>query len=198
MIKTKKDYLDYLQADKVSLGRKWSIKSYLFDDIWRFQRLLRRLEYLTNCKKSRLRRAVVAFAYHRAEVKLGFTIPINVFGPGLAIAHRGTIVVNRAARIGANCRIHVCVNVGTEAGKGADAPTIGENCYIGPGAKIFGKIRIGDNTAIGANSVVNADFLAGNATLGGVPAKVISHRSSEGLLVRGYVHRSLEADPACD
>lgn len=194
MIKSRQDYIEYLEADRVSLGREWSVMSYFFDDIWRFQRLLRRLEYLVNCRKNRVYRSVIAFFYRREGVRLGFTIPINVFGPGLAIAHRGTIVVNRAARVGANCRIHVCVNVGTEAGKGADAPIIGENCYIAPGAKIFGKIRIGDNTAIGANAVVNKDFPEGNVTIGGVPAKVISPFSSEGLLVRGYARQSSDSD----
>ena len=83
--------------------------------------------------------------------------------------------------------LHVCVNIGTEAGKSTDAPTIGDNCYIGPGVKMFGKIVIGDNVAIGANAVVNKSFPEGNATLGGIPAKVISQKSSEGLLICGYI-----------
>jgi serine O-acetyltransferase len=37
------------------------------------------------------------------------------------------------------------------------SPTIGDNVYIGPGAKIFGKIRIGNNVRIGANCVVFCD-----------------------------------------
>jgi serine O-acetyltransferase len=117
---------------------------------------------------------------------LGFSIPINVFGPGLSIAHRGTIVVNHGARVGANCRLHVCVNIGTEAGKSNGAPEIGDNCYIGPGAKLFGPIRLGDNLAIGANAVVNASFPEGNMTIGGVPAKKISDKGSDGLLIVGY------------
>ena len=79
------------------------------------------------------------------------------------------------------------MNIGTAASENdGHAPVIGENCYIGPGAKNFGKIIIGDNTAIGANSVVNKSFPDGNVTLGGVPAKVISSTNSEGLLIRGY------------
>lgn len=95
------------------------------------------------------------------------------------------IVVNGGAKIGANCRIHVDVNIGTEAGKDSAAPKIGDNCYIAPGAKIFGPITIGAGTVIGANAVVNKSFPDGNQTLGGVPARVISFKTSDGLLIKG-------------
>ncbi|HRF57819.1 MAG TPA: hypothetical protein PLV58_10540 [Campylobacterales bacterium] len=186
MITSHQDYLDYLEADRVSLNRTQTLKALLFDEVWRFQRLLRRLEYLTNCKKNRFLRAFIAHRYHKQALKLGFTIPINVFGPGLSIAHPGTIVVNSGAKVGANCRLHVCVNIGTEAGKGVDAPTIGDNCYIAPGVKMYGRIVIGDNMVIGANAVVNKSFEEGNATLGGIPAKVISEKTSDGLLTKGF------------
>lgn len=51
MIKSHKDYLEYLEADRISLGLTKSWRTLLFDDVWRFQRLMRKLEYLTNCKK---------------------------------------------------------------------------------------------------------------------------------------------------
>jgi serine O-acetyltransferase len=82
--------------------------------------------------------------------------------------HRGTIVVNDKARIGDNCRIHVCVNIG-EANGGA--PTIGNNVYIGPGAKIFGPITIADGVTIGANAVVNKSITTPNISIGGIPAR---------------------------
>lgn len=186
MISSHDQYMEYLEADRVSLNRKKSLKMYFFDDIWRFQRLMRKLEYLTNCKKNRILRNIVKYQYLKQGIKLGFEIPINVFGPGLSIAHAGTIVVNSGARIGANCRLHVCVNIGTEAGKSYDAPSIGNNCYIGPGAKLFGKIDIGPNMVVGANAVVAKSFPSGNATIGGVPAKIISEKTSDGLLIKGY------------
>ena len=46
-------------------------------------------------------------------------------------------------------------------------------------AKIFGKIVIGNNTVIAANSVVNKDFIEGNCTIGGVPAKIIGYRDKK-------------------
>ena len=51
-------------------------------------------------------------------------------------------------------------------------PVIGDNVYIGPGAKIFGGIRVGNNVRIGANCIVFQD-IPDNAVVGGVPAKII-------------------------
>jgi serine O-acetyltransferase len=182
MINSRDDYFAYLEADRLALGVDGSWYSRLTDEIWLFQRLLRRMEYVYNCRRSRLLKVATALRFRRTGTRLGFSIPINVFGPGLAIAHRGTIVVNANARVGANCRLHVCVNIGAAAGGDGQAPRIGDNCYIGPGAKIFGPIVIGDNTAIGANAVVNKSCPAGNCTLAGVPARVISSRGSLGLV----------------
>jgi len=50
------------------------------------------------------------------------------------------------------------------------SPTIGDNCYIGPGAVILGGIVLGDNVKIGANAVVTKSFPDGNVTLIGIPA----------------------------
>jgi len=187
MIKSRRDYLAYLEADRISLGQPHSRASYLLDEVWRFQRLLRKVEYLTNCNGNLLRKTLAKLRFKRLSARLGFTIPPNTCGPGLSIAHIGTIVINANARVGANCRLHVCVNIGTQAGIAEAVPQIGDNCYIGPGAKIFGAIVIGANTTVGANAVVNSSFPDGNTTIAGIPAKVVADKSSEGLLIKGYV-----------
>lgn len=112
------------------------------------------------------------FKFKIISINLGFTIPINVFGPGLSIAHYGSIVINGNARVGKNCRIHSATNLGETRGL---SPKIGDNCYIGPGVVISGGITIGDNVTIGANSVVLKDFPS-NVVIAGVPAKVIRHK----------------------
>lgn len=117
--------------------------------------------------------------------KCNFSIPINVAEKGLSIAHIGPIIINPSVKIGKNCRIHVGVNIGTAAGETIQTPVIGNNVYIGPGAKIFGAIRIADGVAIGANAVINKDCLEQNVTLVGVPAHISSHKGSEGLLIKG-------------
>lgn len=119
------------------------------------------------------------FFYIKQSMNLDFSIPLNTLGKGVSIAHRGTIVINSKARLGQNCRIHVCVNIGAY---GEGAPKIGKNVYIAPGAKIFGNIEIADDIAIGANAVVNKSFTEKNISIGGIPAKKISNNGSKGLV----------------
>ncbi len=192
MITSKEDYLFYLEADRIALGIGRNPGTYLFHllfhEIWRFERLLRKVEYYRNCKTSPIWRPYYYYLLYRFRshgFKLGLSIPPNVFGPGLSIGHPGTIVVNNGTRVGANCRIHACVVIGTTPAHQDRAPRIGNNVYIGPGAKIFGGITIVDGIAIGANAVVNRSFLEPNITIAGVPAEKVSDKGSQGLLIRG-------------
>lgn len=54
MIRSKADYLRYLEADRIALGRKhaYGVEDWLMDDIWTFERMLRKVEYYHNCVKS--------------------------------------------------------------------------------------------------------------------------------------------------
>ena len=193
MIKSKKDYYDYLFCDKVALGTKKrpSLLPYC-DSIWKFERLLRKNEYYNNCKKTifgKIPSLVLKMRYKSLSQKLGFSIPFNAFGAGLSIAHYGTIVVNSKARIGKNCRIQECVNIGTTSGS-TNAPIIGKNVFIGTGAKIIGDIRIGDDACIGAGAVVVRDVPDG-VIVGGVPAKVISNNNSHNNLKKQLFEEGL-------
>lgn len=175
MIRSKEDFLRYLEADRMALGRRhrYGIKDWFLDEIWTFERLLRKVEYLTNCQPYILNGVIRRLTYwrlHRLAVRLSFSIPINVCDEGLSIAHYGSIVVSEKAHIGKNCRIHVGVNVGV-GGPDGKAPTIGDDCYLGPGAKLWGGIVIGNRTQIGANAVVTKSFEDGNCTVVGVPAR---------------------------
>ena len=181
MIVCKQDLRYYIAQDQKSLGVKkrrfsWLLNLVLSKRIPSFQKTLRIAEYYHN-KASRnklyeLPALYYKFLHRKKSHELGFTIPLNVFGPGLSIAHYGTIVVNPAARIGANCRIHVCVNIGASNGSNK-APIIGDNVYIAPGCKIFGDIEIASDVVISANSVVNRSFKKSNILIGGVPAKIL-------------------------
>ena len=71
--------------------------------------------------------------------------------------------------------------IGASHDEVAGVPVIGDDCYIGPGAKLFGAIEIGDRTLIGANAVVNRSFPAGNTTIAGVPARQVAGRAPEVL-----------------
>lgn len=169
MIASKDDYITFRKRDGT-----WKKSTIFKTGTFKFKVLLRKAEYYRNCRSSFLGR-LLAYIYARRVLyygrKIGFSIPLNVFGPGLSLPHTGTIVVNPAARVGADCRIHVCVNIGASGGSNS-APQIGDGAYIAPGAKIFGGIRLGDRIAIGANAVVNKSFPDNDITLVGMPAKV--------------------------
>ena len=193
MIKNKNDYVAFLKADRIALGMSRETLWDQFTDltvgsVWSFQQILRKIEYYQNCRRSYLRNPYyyyLLFKFRKAQLKYGFIIEPNNFEAGLSISHPGTIIVNPAAKIGRNCRIHPGTNIGTKAGYKDKVPKIGNNVYIGPGAKIFGDITIADGIAIGANAVVNKSFLEKNITIAGVPARKINDKGSEGLIIKG-------------
>ena len=100
-------------------------------------------------------------------------------GPGLYIAHLGGICVSRRAVIGRNCALSQQVTIGA-AGEGArfGAPVIGDDVYIAPGARLYGRIRVGNNVKIGPNTVVGED-IPDNAVVALDPGyRIVSYRGN--------------------
>lgn len=129
---------------------------------------------------------IIARIFHRHYViKYGFDIPITTsIGSGFYLGHFGAIVISHLATIGCNCNISHGVTIGIiPRGPRSGAPIIGNNVYFGPGSKVIGKIRVGNNVAIGANCVVTRD-VPDNAVVVGIPAKVISFNGSDGYITR--------------
>ncbi len=180
MITSKKELQYYLRCDRIALGKKSKNPSFFGDEIWKYQICMRKLDYYN--KKGGFKKWYYRFKYHKLSLRLGFSIPCNVIGPGLAIVHYGTIVISSKCQIGNNCRMHAGVNIGTNAGESA-AATIGDNVYIGPGVKIIGSVRIGNDSVLGANAVVTKDVRE-STTVGGIPAKVISENDSSKHLIK--------------
>jgi serine O-acetyltransferase len=153
MIETVRDLRAYIAADLDAHGIA-GLGGLLRKPQARWQLKLRMLEYLTNRPPSLAGRSLKMLVQWRvvtSGAKLGFTIPANVFGPGLEIVHWGTIVVSGEARVGARARIHPSSSIGVDHGR---APAIGDEVYIGPGARIMGGIALGDQVTIGANAIV--------------------------------------------
>lgn len=184
---TSYDLRRMLEADRLSRGERRQRPRLLGDDIWKYQIILRRYEHWLTRRGpwASLVRGYWHYRYYKESIRLNFEIPPFVFGAGLSIAHRGPIIVNPNARIGENCRIHSCVNIGTAAGTQNAAPVLGDDCYIGPGAKLFGPIRIARGVAIAAQAVVNKSCDREHVTLAGVPATVIAERGAEDYIIAG-------------
>lgn len=93
-------------------------------------------------------------------------------GKGLQIKYFGGIVVSGYAVIGENCTLYPGVTIGLRHVTEPVAPTIGNNVLIKSGAKIIGKVIVGDGAIIEANTVVLKDVPSGAYVIG-VPGKVV-------------------------
>lgn len=117
-----------------------------------------------------------------AGVSIGDRVTI---GPGLLLNH-GHVVIDGETSIGRECSIAPFVTIGLNTG-GPDVsfegPIIEQFVFIGTGAKILGRVRIGYNARIGANAVVLTD-VPDDCTAVGVPARVIPHESQFGPAAR--------------
>jgi serine O-acetyltransferase len=93
-------------------------------------------------------------------------------GPGLYIGHIGGVHINPQAVIGRNCDLTHRVTIGASAMGRQGAPVLGNDVYIGTGATLVGKIKVGDGAKISANTLVISNIPAG-ATVMGVPGRII-------------------------
>lgn len=105
--------------------------------------------------------------------RFGLEIGGDISG-GLYIAHPVGTVIN-VKHMGKNCSVIAAVTIGMR--NEWVFPTIGDNVFIGAGARVLGEITIGSNAKIGANAVVLQD-IPENATAVGVPARVIKSAAS--------------------
>ena len=173
MIRTKAELKEYLDCEKAlyACGKMRFFPLLVTERqiLRKHSILLRKAEYFYNTRRMLLYR-VYLFRLCRLQNRYGMHIPINVFGKGLDINHTGPIVVNALSRVGDHCKI----NAGVTIGENGDArPMLGHHVYLGPGAKIFGDVRIADHVRIGANAVVTHSCDITGATLAGIPARVI-------------------------
>jgi serine O-acetyltransferase len=96
------------------------------------------------------------------------------FGPGLVLVHANGVVINGAVRGGANVVIEHQVTIGAER---RASPTLGDDVFIGAGAKVVGDVSIGDGARVGANAVV-VDDVPDHTTVVGIPAKPVRRRGA--------------------
>lgn len=108
------------------------------------------------------------------DLRLGFEIPLNVFGKGLHIFHTGNIIINETSSVGEYCNIIGSTCLGSK--DGGNGPTIGNHCELGMNSVIIGNVKIGNNVYIGAGAVVTKSFEQNGVSLAGVPAKIVASR----------------------
>lgn len=96
------------------------------------------------------------------------------FGPGLVLIHATGVVINGGVTGGCNVYIEHQVTIGAER---RATPMIGNDVFIGAGAKILGAVRIGDGARIGANAVV-VDDVPSHCTVVGIPARIVRRREA--------------------
>ncbi len=95
-----------------------------------------------------------------------------VIGKGLFVPHFTGIFVNADCVIGENCTILQGVTLGIGGDSDGRSPQVGNNVYIGAGAKVIGGIKVGDNASIGGNSLV-VSSVPENFVAFGVPARAM-------------------------
>jgi len=92
------------------------------------------------------------------------------FGAAFVLVHSQGIVINSSVRGGSNIRLEHQVTIGAEKG---ESPAIGDDVFIGAGAKIVGAVCVGNGVRIGANAVV-VDDLPDGVTAVGIPARPVA------------------------
>lgn len=121
------------------------------------------------------------FIFNKYNCRVPFLARIGE-GTRLGIGGIGT-VIHPDSIVGRDCVIAQNVTLGSR-GSTNGTPIVGNNVFIGPGAKCFGG-RIGSNVVIGANAVV-LDEIPDDCVVAGVPARIISRDIAR---YRGYTHR---------
>ena len=119
---------------------------------------------------------IAFFLFKMIESTTGISIPASAkIGKGFYIGHFSGIIVHSDAEMGENCSIGPGVVIGTRGVGNQGVPQIGNNVYIGVGAKVLGNIKIGNNVRIGANAVVIKD-VPNDATVVGIPSRIIEKK----------------------
>jgi serine O-acetyltransferase len=116
-------------------------------------------------------------------------------GKALVVYHPHGVVVGADAVLGEHCVLVHGVVIGQLHG-GGDRPQIGDRLYAATGAKLLGRIRIGNNVRVGPNAVVTA-ALPDNVVVAGNPARIVGRRGAPhgaAAAKRAPAHASIARD----
>jgi len=127
------------------------------------------------CQRKRL--VPLAMMFNKVNTTLGSCVIGRhaQFGPGFVLIHSLGVVINGGVRGGSNVKVEHQVTIGAERNA---SPVLGDNIFIGAGAKVVGGVSIGCNVKIGANAVVVTDLPDG-VTAVGVPARILQSKFTQ-------------------
>lgn len=133
----------------------------------------------------------------RAVRKTGIEIhPGAVIGENFFIDHGNGVIIGETAVVGNNVTLYQGVTLGgTGKEHGKRHPTIGDNVMISAGAKIIGSFKVGENSKVGAGSVV-IEEVPPNCTVVGVPGRVVRRNNQK--LVREEMNQVDLPDPVSE
>ncbi|OLA59160.1 MAG: serine O-acetyltransferase [Roseburia sp. CAG:10041_57] len=130
----------------------------------------------------------------RGVRKTGIEIhPGAQIGENFFIDHGNGVIIGETAIVGNNVTLYQGVTLGgTGKEHGKRHPTIGDNVMISAGAKVLGSFTIGENSKIGAGSVV-LEAVPPNCTVVGVPGRIVKRNNQK--LVREDMNQVDLPDP---
>jgi serine O-acetyltransferase len=117
------------------------------------------------------------FAHKAVQALTGINLHAeSELGPGTYIHGFGDIHV--VGRIGRGCTlVQGAQLISASDGKDRGWPELGDNVYVGAGAKVVGPVKIGSNVVIGANAVVTRS-LPDNVTVAAMPARIVKQEEA--------------------
>ena len=156
-----------------------------------YQIVLRKAHYFNCVKQSIIKGKYYRYALNKISRKMQMQIPYTAeIGKGLIIIHFGRLILSPETKIGSNCNLFTGVTIGsTTRGEKKGVPIIGDRVWIGPNAVIVGKVKIGNNVLIAANSYVNFD-VPDNSIVIGNPGKIKSSTNA----TESYICQTWEND----
>lgn len=172
--------INYIKSDLLKIRRTSSIKDFLSALLFNqsFKRILvYRISH--QCRNVKCLNMLMGGVDKLVSTHYGVYIaPSADIGFGLTLSHCFSTMISEC-KMGSNVTVMQQVTIGSSRGGHRPGyPTIGNNVFIGCGAKILGKVTIGDNVIIGANAVVTKN-IPDNAIVAGVPAKIINYEGKE-------------------
>lgn len=157
--------LETNDIDGMKFGRKRKLVWFL----WRYPEYRNLFYYRIKRDGGFVRLGLLVFARYFFPPLQTLNLDIPTLGEGFFIQHGYSTIIS-AEKIGKNCWVNQQVTIGYS--NNTDRPTLGDNVHITAGAKVIGKVKVGDNSIIGANAVVVKD-VPPNCTVVGVPAYIV-------------------------